>query len=65
MHAISTADNAHCLRLPHTQHRTPLHLASCCGNTAVLEYLLLQDTVLLNAVDRIYIYMCIYIYIYI
>ena len=32
--------------------RTPLHLAACCGNTAVLEYLLKQDTVLVNAVDR-------------
>ena len=32
--------------------RTPLHLAACNGNTAVLEYLLQQDSVLLNAVDR-------------
>ena len=32
--------------------RTPLRLAACCGNTAVLEYLLKQDTVLVNAVDR-------------
>ena len=28
------------------------HLAACNGNTAVLEYLLKQDTVLINAVDR-------------
>ena len=32
--------------------RTPLHLAACNGNTAVLEYLLKQETVLVNAVDR-------------
>jgi len=32
--------------------RTPLHLAACNGNTAVLEYLLKQETVLINAVDR-------------
>ena len=32
--------------------RTPLHLAACNGNTAVLEYLLKQDTVLINALDR-------------
>ena len=32
--------------------RTPLHLAACSGQTSVLEYLLQQPTVLLNAVDR-------------
>jgi hypothetical protein len=32
--------------------RTPLHLAACNGNTAVLEYLLEQESVLINAVDR-------------
>jgi len=32
--------------------RTPLHLAACNGHTAVLEYLLKQDTVLVNACDR-------------
>ena len=32
--------------------RTPLHLAACNGNTAVLEYLLQQDSVIVNAVDR-------------
>jgi ankyrin repeat protein len=32
--------------------RTPLHLAACKGNTAVLEYLLRQETVNVNAVDR-------------
>ena len=32
--------------------RTPLHLAACNGNTAVLEYLLKQESVLINAVDR-------------
>jgi len=32
--------------------RTPLHLAACNGNTAVLEYLLKQDSVIVNAVDR-------------
>lgn len=32
--------------------RTPLHLAACNGNTAALEYLLKQETVLINAVDR-------------
>lgn len=32
--------------------RTPLHLAACNGRTAVLEYLLKQDTVVINAVDR-------------
>jgi ankyrin repeat protein len=32
--------------------RTPLHLAACKGNTAVIEYLLRQETVNVNAVDR-------------
>jgi ankyrin repeat protein len=32
--------------------RTPLHLAACKGNTGVLEYLLRQETVNVNAVDR-------------
>jgi len=32
--------------------RTPLHLAACNGNTAALEFLLKQETVLINAVDR-------------
>jgi ankyrin repeat protein len=32
--------------------RTPLHLAACNGQTAVLELLLRQQTVVINAVDR-------------
>ena len=32
--------------------RTPLHLAACNGNTAVLEYLLRQESVVVNALDR-------------
>jgi ankyrin repeat protein len=32
--------------------RTPLHLAACSGQTSVLEFLLQQPSVMLNAVDR-------------
>lgn len=32
--------------------RTPLHLAACSGQTSVLEFLLKQQSVVLNAVDR-------------
>jgi len=32
--------------------RTPLHLAACAGKTSVIEYLLQQPTVSVNAVDR-------------
>jgi ankyrin repeat protein len=32
--------------------RTPLHLAACNGQTSVLEFLLQQPTVVVNAVDR-------------
>lgn len=32
--------------------RTPLHLAACAGNTSVIEYLLKQASVMVNAVDR-------------
>jgi len=32
--------------------RTPLHLAACNGETSVLEFLLKQKTVVINAVDR-------------
>ena len=32
--------------------RTPLHLAACAGHTSVIEYLLNQPLVVVNAVDR-------------
>ena len=32
--------------------RTPLHLAACNGKTSVIEYLLQQPSVIVNAVDR-------------
>ena len=46
------AENGVDVSLGDYDDRTPLHLAACNGNTAVLEYLLKQDTVLINAVDR-------------
>ena len=32
--------------------RTPLHLAACAGHTSVIEYLINQPSVVVNAVDR-------------
>jgi hypothetical protein len=33
-------------------NRTPLHLSACAGHTSVIEYLLKQQSVVVNAVDR-------------
>jgi ankyrin repeat protein/CRP-like cAMP-binding protein len=33
-------------------NRTPLHLSACAGHTSVIEYLLKQPSVVINAVDR-------------
>ena len=33
-------------------NRTPLHLSACAGHTSVIEYLLKQPSVVVNAVDR-------------
>jgi ankyrin repeat protein len=32
--------------------RTPLHLAACSGHTSIIEYLLKNESVIVNAVDR-------------
>ena len=46
------AENGVDVSLGDYDDRTPLHLAACNGHTAVLEYLLKQESVLVNAVDR-------------
>jgi len=40
------------LSVPLPHNRTPIHLAACAGNTSVIEYLLKQPSVIVNAVDR-------------
>ena len=51
-HIRLLAENGVDVSLGDYDDRTPLHLAACNGHTAVLEYLLKQETVLVNAVDR-------------